>query len=198
MLVFSHYNFWNTHCIYCYSWVIQMVFVVSVMLGKPFQGPENKISLPNLGHSSGRIIFPVALRYDIWNSWISTLMTFLLFQEKKIVKNCHIWDKIQQLSSMMPLTALYREILLSCTQSSPFHELSLALSSDVEVNGIVHFLNSNYIQFESKAIPNIWKVFLFLFLFVLFCFFTVCVCVRACAHACTCLCSSSGETNRTN
>lgn len=161
MLSFSHHNFWNTQYMYCnlecYSWVIQMTFIASIMLVKPFQGPENKISLPNLTHSSGRIMFPMAIQDNIWNSWISTPMIFLLFWEKHIVKRCHIWDKIQQLSSMVPLTALHRKILLSSTQSSPFHELSLALSSDAEDNDIVLFLKSNHIQIENIAVPNIWK-----------------------------------------
>jgi len=69
MLSFSHHNFWNTQYICynleCYSWVVRMVFIASVILVKPFQGPENKISLPNLAHSSGRIIFPMAVQDDI-------------------------------------------------------------------------------------------------------------------------------------
>lgn len=55
-------------------------------------------------------------------------------------KNCPIWDLIQQLSSLVPITALHRKLLLSSTQSIPFTKFSLALSSDVENNGIEFFL----------------------------------------------------------
>lgn len=66
--------------------MVHLVFMFSVMLVKPFQGPESKISFPNLVHSSGRIIFPMALRDGIRDSWISTLMIFLLVWEKHVVK----------------------------------------------------------------------------------------------------------------
>lgn len=75
MLSSSHHNFWNTQYIYynlkCYTWVICMVIIASLILVKLYQGPENKIFLPNLSHSSGRIIFPMAVQDDIWNFWIS-------------------------------------------------------------------------------------------------------------------------------
>lgn len=142
--------------------VVHLVFIFSVMLVKLFQDPENKVSLPNLVHSSGRIIFPMALQNGIWNFWISTLMIFLLFWEKHIVKTCHIWDWIQQLSFMVSLTALHRKILASFTQCSLLTKLSLAVSLDVEGNDIVYFLKFIHIQFENIAVPKCWKDFLLL------------------------------------
>lgn len=114
MLRFTHPNFWNCQCAYhnfkCHSGVVHLIFIFSVMLVKPFL--KIKIYLSNLVYSSDRIIFPVALQDGIWNFWISTLVRFLLFWEKHIVKSCHPWIQIQPLISMVPITALHRKVPL--------------------------------------------------------------------------------------
>lgn len=109
------------------------------MLVKPFQVPENKISLPNLVHSSGRIVFPMALQDGVRNTGISAVDT-PPFLRKAHCKSYHIWDHCQPLSSMVPIIALHRKVLQASTQSSPFSKLSLALSLDVGSNDIVYFL----------------------------------------------------------